>query len=159
VINPHSQRYIVGITPYKKCRCLWIILTVTVFTACAPVGSPRDLIGTYELQTNFRTSKPRIELEVLSNGLFTEKIFLVSGQIECLSGKWHWEASSITFDRLLIPASVTPPAIMASRVSLLGERATKPGSWSIMPEIHWGKTVLSIFPDSVQFVLVHPGSK
>jgi hypothetical protein len=51
---------------------------------------------------------------------------------------------------LWIPRSFAPDYILKadSEAKVSTQKYTEPGYWAIRPENHWGRIVLSIFPDA-----------
>jgi hypothetical protein len=123
-----------------------VVVVTTALSACVPVRSSSDLVGTYELNLE----RERITLVLTPDGSFTEDIRSESGKIEHQAGRWDWGSGRLGFYGLWIPRSFAPEYILRADSEAKGNRQkyTEPGYWAIRPENHWGRMVLSIFPDA-----------
>ncbi len=123
-----------------------VVVAGTALSACVPVRSNSDLVGTYELSLEHQ----KIRLELAANGSFTEIIRFESGKEEHQAGRWDWSNERLGLYGLWIPRSFAPDYILKadSMAKVSTQKYAEPGYWAIRPEKHWGRIVLSIFPDA-----------
>jgi hypothetical protein len=134
---------------------LLVVLATFLFTnGCTMVRSESDVLGEYEL----KVGTGKIELKILPDKSFSERIFWSTGKVENRSGKWVWTENGIGFDQLWIPPEFAPDYILRADAEATANRQpkyTEPGySWG-RPEKHWGTVMIPIFPDAdVRFQMI-----
>ena len=125
---------------------------------CFSVRSKPDVVGLYEL----KVGDNHINLNVVSDGSFTEIIKWGSGKSEDRTGKWYWNNGSIALDGLWIPEAFAPDYIIQADAQNDPKQSKylEPGNWAVSAERHWGTVTLSIFPDAdVNFKMVKHASQ
>ena len=143
-------------THFQPARIVLLVVLATFLltNGCTMVISESDVLGEYEL----KVGTGKIELKILPDKSFSERIFWSTGKVENRSGKWVWTENGIGFDQLWIPPEFAPDYILRADAEATANRQpkyTEPGySWG-RPEKHWGTVMIPIFPDAdVRFQMI-----
>jgi hypothetical protein len=126
---------------------------------CMMVKSESDVLGEYELKVGGN----RIALKISSDHTYFERIFWQKGKVQSSSGKWKWANGAVSFDQLWIPPDFAPDYILQADASASENKQpkyTEPMHWIISPEKHWGRVILTVFPDDdIEFKMVSHASQ
>ena len=133
------------------------VLLALVSTGCNRTISREAVVGSYELKQEAGT----IDLELNSDGSFSEVVRLKNAQVSLRRGRWSPpspDSPLIGIDGLLIPREFTPDYIKeADHSNRNGVKYSDPGYWVLRPSYEFGTITIPVFPDAgIRFVKKSP---